>query len=339
MHSAHLLILEQFAALWLAADRETAHTIALCWHLSPDGDCFGSMFALGKILEKLWKVVHYYTPSVTPQQFNFLELAEVSQDPIDCKKYDLIMATDIANIERSNLADAHPSDYADKFHMIDHHYGNNRTVGKHFLFPDIKSCCEILAVVLIEHYAQYIDSEIATLLLMGILTDSWGFTRSWDRSSDLYTASVLVWDYWARKHRLQQNLFRSNSFNAVQYVGKLLGSIQQDWVVIYYTIQQDELDTLWLEWADVDLALFNMTSIQHDGVFIQFKVDTTWERGILKCGFRTKSDTINVSDIAWLFGWGGHHQASGARIWIQGSGDEMIARVLKQVNEYVLANS
>jgi phosphoesterase RecJ-like protein len=339
MHSAHLPILEQFKELNLQADLETAQTIALCWHLSPDGDCFGSMFALGKVLEKLWKVVHYYTPSVTPQQFNFLWLTEVSQDFIDCKKYDLIIATDIANIERSNLADAHPSDYADKFHMIDHHYGNNRTVGKHFLFPDIKSCCEILTIVLIEHYAQYIDSEIATLLLMGILTDSWGFTRSWDRSSDLYTSSVLVWDYAARKHRLQQNLFRSNSFNAVKYVGQLLWSLQQDWVVMYYVVQQTELDAYKLEWADIDLALFNMTSIDHDWVFIQFKVQDQCERPMLKCGFRTKSDTINVSDIAWLFWWWWHHQASGARIRLQGSGDEMITRVLKQVNEYVATNS
>jgi nanoRNase/pAp phosphatase (c-di-AMP/oligoRNAs hydrolase) len=84
----------------------------------------------------------------------------------------------VANIERSNLAECDPATYADKFHMIDHHYGNNRTVGKHFLFEDIKSCCEIIAVILMDTYPQHIDEDIATLLLMGILTDSGGFTWS-----------------------------------------------------------------------------------------------------------------------------------------------------------------
>jgi nanoRNase/pAp phosphatase (c-di-AMP/oligoRNAs hydrolase) len=78
----------------------------------------------------------------------------------------------VANIERSNLAECDPATYADKFHMIDHHYGNNRTAGKHFLFEDIKSCCEIIAVILMDTYPQHIDEDIATLLLMGILTDS-----------------------------------------------------------------------------------------------------------------------------------------------------------------------
>lgn len=335
MHSSHTPILEQFNALQLQQDREAANTIALIWHLSPDGDCFGSMIALGWVLEKLWKTIHYYTPSKTPAQFTFLWLPEVSQDPIDPSEYDLIIATDVANIERSNLAECDPATYADKFHMIDHHYGNNRTVGKHFLFEDIKSCCEIIAVILMDTYPQHIDEDIATLLLMGILTDSGGFTWSWNRSSDLRTASKLVGDYWAKKERLQLNLFRSNSFEAVQYVWELLSKIEKQWEVISYTIHQSELDSKWLEWWDIDLALFTMTSIDHSWVFIQFKIDTTWERPMLKCGFRTKSHSINVSSVAGLFGGWGHKQASWARIRIQWDPQEMIERVITKVNEFL----
>lgn len=335
MHSAHKTIIQTLTSLQLQHDRETAQTIALCGHLSPDGDCFGSMVWLWKVLEKLWKTIHYYTPSQTPKEFNFLWLPIILQGEVDPSAYDLIIATDVANIERSNLTHVQPHTYADKFHMIDHHYGNNRTVGKHLLFDDIKSCCEIIAVVLMQTYSSLIDEEVATLLLMGILTDSWGFTRSWDRSSDLWTASKLVWDYWARKERLQLNLFRSNSLASVQYVWELLWSIQQHWAVIFYTIDQKELDARWLEWGEINLALFTMTSIAHDGVFIQFKVDTTWERPLLKCGFRTKSHTINVSTVAELFWWWWHKQASWARIRVQWDPQEMIQRVIKQVNKYL----
>ena len=71
--------------------------------------------------------------------------------------------------------------------------------------------------------------------------------------------------------------------------------------LIRVSLSQTELLEHNLDDAKTEQLLFIMTGIKHDGVFMLFKWFPDAENPYLKCSFRTKHPTLDVSILAKQF--------------------------------------
>ena len=78
--------------------------------------------------------------------------------------------------------------------------------------------------------------------------------------------------------------------------------IVQEEGLIRVSVSQPELEKNNLDEAKIEMLLHIMTDIKHDGIFLLFKHYPQANQPYLKCSFRTKNPTIDVSKVANQFG-------------------------------------
>jgi bifunctional oligoribonuclease and PAP phosphatase NrnA len=146
--------------------------IAILGHANVDGDCLGSMLSLAMILRKQGKKVDTRLYEKPRDSFSFVP--EIESIHIGAPKgdYDLIIYTDFSPHTRYGTRE-----HIDGFKhipllIIDHHIDDNPDVTRNIKDANAASNCEWLR----EHYQaerkEYIDADIATLIYMGIMTDT-----------------------------------------------------------------------------------------------------------------------------------------------------------------------
>ncbi|MGD9172826.1 MAG: hypothetical protein PVF29_01620, partial [Desulfobacterales bacterium] len=80
---------------------KTRQRILVASHAEPDGDCLGSLVALGLALNKLDKTITLYNPSPIPAVYRFLPGVEhIAKQIKEAKEYDLAIVLDCGDIVR-----------------------------------------------------------------------------------------------------------------------------------------------------------------------------------------------------------------------------------------------
>src|SRR5680860_1402160 len=81
-----------------------APKVALFSHVSPDGDCIGSMLAIGLALEKMGKEVTFYNPDSVPSYLSFLpDSSRISQE-LPSPQPKILLFVDCTDLGRVNLS-------------------------------------------------------------------------------------------------------------------------------------------------------------------------------------------------------------------------------------------
>ena len=103
-----------------------SHTIAVCSHMRPDGDCIGSSLGLTLALLNLGKEVTCWNQDSIPSKLQFLDRNQIIQTPRQIKRpFDCVIAVDSASIERLGKVQEHIVNRK-KLINIDHHTSNTR---------------------------------------------------------------------------------------------------------------------------------------------------------------------------------------------------------------------
>lgn len=298
---------------------EQAHRIAIFGHQAIDGDALGAMYWLGKQLEKLWKQIFYFTPDVPSPLFDFLDLSRLQYD-FDYTDYDELVLVDMNHpIRMKKFYEGHESYFDEKEKIIiDHHLPEkNRPLDNAFIYRDDTaiSACELI-FELTNSWWNLIDEEIATLLYMGIVTDSGNFRHD-EKHQTLRLMENAVWliKKGADKQSIIQHIFRSKSFEDLQFMQKILGRVKKAGDIVYSRYSNEELLEAWLHPDSADYALYLMVDIKEWQLIILGKEQET---ATIKISLRGKWK-YSCRDIASHFGWGGHFNASGCTIPFSGN--------------------
>lgn len=338
---------KEFSRLMTIVDN--AYCIAICWHASPDGDCLWSCIAFWRYIQHIYNTkdttitIHYYTPDSPSDVFDiFEESVQFKTHSLDPSKYDCIISLDTANQERTSLSPLSLWSIKTPVFIIDHHVSNSFNLDWNqwaiLVDPDVSSCAELLTNLLLSHDSESIDEPVATPLLMWILTDTGNFMR-WDNLESSFATAWKLMKWWANKDLLTHTLFRKKSFEAVRYIWTILSRIRYFNDSIIYSRQSNlELEEFGIDSACVESWLFTMTSIEHDWVFIMFKVHYSEDWNRLKCSLRTKNKSISVSDIAAEFWWWWHHAAAWAKVSLQWTPQETMERIMEKISTYLEKN-
>ena len=167
---------ELFSAL--AARIQSAQSILLLCHISPDGDTCGSALALRRALVSLDKKVAVCCEQPVPQIYRTLcGAGSVGvPDALRGQTFDLALSVDVSDEER--MGTCAPLFHAAKYTaQIDHH-GTNPGYAQLNLIRSPLSATGVLAAELIDALSVAFDREIAECLYVAVATDTGNFKQA-----------------------------------------------------------------------------------------------------------------------------------------------------------------
>lgn len=226
-------------------------------------------------------------------------------------KFDLVFVLDTPDLDRLGSLYDENTDlfYETPIVNIDHHPTNDYFGKINWVDLTATSTAEIL-VALIESLSrekQLLDADIATCLLTGIITDTGSFQNTNTTPKSLTVAAQMV-AAGARQQEIIQKIFKTKQLSTLKLWGIILSKvIKEKENFVWSYVDRDDfascgalenetqgvIDELLKTVPNIDFAL--LLSQKEDGIH---------------ASLRSAKKNINVSDIAQIFGGGGHEQAS-----------------------------
>lgn len=235
------------------------------------------------------------------------------------EKYDLIITVDTAGVEQLGSLYANN---IDMFHLIpviniDHHVTNEQFGKINYIDIMSASSTELLIPIIqgLEEKTkkELMDEDIATLLLAGIITDTGSFQNANTTPQAFANAATLI-GYGARQQEIIQHIYKTKELSTLKLWGRILSKIQIDekHKIVWSTVsQKDFQDTESNEDETGGIIDELMTNAPNAEIILLLK-----ERkdGLVMGSMRTTNPSVDASQIAEMFGGGGHQQAAGFRI-------------------------
>lgn len=252
-------------------------------------------------------------------------------------KFDLIFVLDCPDLDRLGTLYDENTDlfYETPIINIDHHPGNDNFGKVNLIDLTATSTSEIL-VSLIESFSrekQLLDSDIATCLLTGITTDTGSFQNTNTTPKSLTVAAQMV-AAGARQQEIVQKIYKTKKLSTLKLWGAILSKIKKETTnfVWSYVTEKDFIQTK---------SATNETQGVIDELLktvpeIDFALLLVEKNGSLHGSFRSTKININVSEIAKIFGGGGHEQAAAFEL-TKTNYSESGAMIINKINE-ILSN-
>ena len=277
------------------------------------------------ILEKLEKKADVIIPEYS-RLFNFLPSAEEIMIDSEIKNYDLAISVDCATLKR--MAKKEYFENAKSTIVIDHHGSNTMYGDLNYVNPASPACCEVIAGM-VKSYEIDITKDIGTCLMTGIITDTGGFRHvgitpeTFEFTADLIRLGVDVPDIYKRTLNTKT---RAN-FELTKKVMDRMEILEDGKVTFTYMNKQDE-EEVGAEPGDHE----GLVEIGRDieGVEVSIFIRQKENEDAYKISMRS-GNKVNVSDICFLFGGGGHPRAAGALI--QGNVEQVKEKLMKEVRK------
>lgn len=307
---------------------ENAQHILVVSHIRPDGDAVGSLLGMGLALESIGKSVQMVLSDGVPHNLQHLKGSErvVRQA---AGKVDLIIVLDVSDLPRlGNMLDG----YQKPDINIDHHYTNEGFARINLVDSQAVATAEVLANRL-NDFGLPINPEIANALLTGLITDTIGF-----RTNNVHPGVFrMVADLMEAGGSLSEMYYPAlvqRTFPGALYWGAGLSKLQKKSDLVWSKLTLDDRKCSGYQ-ADDDADLINVLSAI-EGVDVAIilveqspsRVKISWRL----CGNATRS--VDVSQIAKVFGGGGHQAAAGAEI--NGTMTEVEQRVIGITQNFLM---
>jgi len=304
------------------------HRIFIFRHVRPDGDCMGATKGFADILRKTWPEKEIYV--IGGETARYLDFMGAEDAPVAEDLY-----TDALGIVLDTGSEARISNQNYKLCKevikIDHHipleqYGNLQWVEE-----ERSSCCEMI----VDFYNTFkdtlkIDSEAATYLYTGMVTDSGRFKYSGISGETMRCAGTLLdigVDTDTLFARLYLEAFEYLKFKA--HIYQKMQVTENGVAYIYIDKAMQEQFNLSLEQASACVG--TLDSIRGCICWMAL-IDNGDEAGSIRV--RLRSRFVHINSIAEKYRGGGHACASGATVYGQEEVLSLLADADALVKEY-----
>jgi bifunctional oligoribonuclease and PAP phosphatase NrnA len=285
-------------------------TFCIVGHLRPDGDCAGSQLGLTLVLRNEGKKVVCWNEDCLPQKYKFLDRDGLMQKPKAGMKFDCVIAADCASFERlgkTGKCIAHRK----VFINIDHHESNTRYGDVNWVSPREPSCGELIYRLL--KVARWpITRPIADCLFTAVSTDTGSFQYSTTRPGTFHAGAELV-TRGANLAKICDEVYQSYPLSRARLLKHIYSKFRltADDRIAWFWLKQADFTRTGAESADTEGLIDHIRAIEPVVVACVFE---EMEPELTRISLRSKSDKVNVNEIAAQFGGGGHPAAAGARI-------------------------
>jgi phosphoesterase RecJ-like protein len=293
----------------IEAIRES-RTFCVAGHIRPDGDCVGSQLGLTMALKNEGKKVVCWNEDEIPQKYEFLDPERQIQKPKPGLKFDCVIATDAASFERLGTVGPCISDRK-IFINIDHHQSNTRYADLNWVSAREASTGELIFKLL--RAAKWpITKPIADCLFTAVSTDTGSFQYPTTRPATYHVAGELV-RRGADLARICDEVYQSYPLSRARLLRHIYSHFRltHQNKIAYFWLKKADFARTGAESADSEGLIDHIRAIAPVVVACVFE---EIEPELTRVSLRSKSDRVNVNEIAAQFGGGGHPAAAGARI-------------------------
>ena len=287
-----------------------SQTICIVGHIRPDGDCVGSQLGLTLGLRNEGKKVVCWNEDLIPEKYRFLDPDHVIQKPKPGLMFDCVIATDAATFDRLGAVGQCIAKRK-LFVNIDHHESNTRYADLNWVSAREPSTGELIFRLL--KIAKWpITKPIADCLFTAVSTDTGSFQYPSTRPGTYHVAGELV-RRGADLAKICDEVYQSYPLSRMG----LLRHIYSHFRLTHH----DQIAYFWLKETDFARAGADRSDteglIDHIRAIAPVVVACVFEEiepGLTRVSLRSKSEKVNVNEIAAQFGGDGHPAAAGARI-------------------------
>ena len=305
-----------------------AEKIVILTHESPDGDAVSSSLAVMHALEQFDKKADVIIPEY-PREFRFLPKSEKIKKESEIKQYDLAISVDCSDLKRLVGAKEY-FETAKKTIEIDHHSVNAMFADLNYVNPVSPACCQVL-IGMFEYFGIEIHKDIGTCILTGIITDTGGFQYS-GVTPETFEFAAEILRKGVNISKICQEVLRTKSkanFELTKLIYDRVEFLEEGKVGFSYITVEDQ-KKFDAQVGDDEGLVESIRDIEDVEVAILLK-EKEGKNGF-KISLRSK-DKINVSDIAFLLGGGGHPRAAGC--FVSGNLEQAKAKIVNVVKQEI----
>lgn len=315
--------------------------IVIVSHVNPDGDALGSTLALYFFIKKLGGDPVVIIPNDYP---NFYAWMPGINDVIVYDKNsayatqkmneaELFCFLDFNVVSRTGLMHNDLCHYnkTPKI-LIDHHIGaDSAQYLACYSNTEISSTSEMVAEVIKYHgFDNYLDDNIATNILVGMITDTGSFSHSIFKNTFKICGEIISKTNVNYKE-IHQNIYDNSTENRLRLLGFLINermTILNEYNTAYIYASKSDLENFNYQIGDTEGVVNYPLSVSN----VKMSVFITEKQGCIRLSFRSKGD-FSVNDLTRKhFGGGGHLNAAGGTL--ECSLNEAIEKLVSILPEY-----
>jgi phosphoesterase RecJ-like protein len=275
---------------------KTLDCVAVTTHVGADGDAIGAAAALVSLMRSLGAAAVFCHAEEVPGYLRWLLPEEIFRELPE--GHDLLVV-DTSRADRAGV----PVPEAGARLNLDHHEDNPFYGEYNLVNPRAAASAEIVADLYIE-LGVPMEKEAAEAIYAGIRTDTGDFRfrnispRAHELVADLLRAGVVP----AEVH---ERINRRGSLEQLRIVGVSLAKAQRYGEVLISTVDNADYERTGAGELDSKEAIDQLRSVAGIDVVAHLREVPEGTKGSLR------SETVDVGEIARLFGGGGHKLAAG----------------------------
>ena len=294
-----------------------SNRVVLTCHVRPDGDAIGSTLGLYHLLRALGKEATVVVPDKAPANLSFMpgfkDIAVYTNHKEFCEhtveNCDLILCCDFNKPNRQDALAPLIQGATAKKVLIDHHTEPDSFTTLTFSYPRMSSTCELVfRIIAAMGLYDKVDTDCATCLLTGIITDTRNFTVNVNYP-DLYDILMRLLEKDVDKAMIVKEATISRSLNSLKLEAYAIANKMEvfpEHKCAIITLDSEELKKFSYEKGDTE-GLVNKPLEVRGMVYSIFLRE---DPDCIKVSARS-TDNFPVSEICKeLFGGGGHVQAA-----------------------------
>lgn len=295
-------------------------------HKRPDGDAVGSTKGLARILTLTYPEKEIYI--LNSDYCDYMSFLGGESDPIDDEMYKdaLGIVIDTGNVERiSNQKYS----LCKKIIKIDHHIDREPYGDISWVEEERSSACEMIAYFYDTFKNELkIDSEAATYIYTGMVTDSGRFRFSGVSGDTMRLAGVLL-DVGIDTEKMYSNLYLKEfkSLKLQAYVYKKMQITENGVVYLHITEKIKKKFNLTNEEASASVSY--MDSIKGSPIWLAFI-----DNGDGTTRVRLRSRFVTINDIAEKYRGGGHACAAGGTVYNKKEMEQLVKDADTKLKEF-----
>ncbi|MFA7231445.1 MAG: bifunctional oligoribonuclease/PAP phosphatase NrnA [Victivallaceae bacterium] len=306
-------------------------------HEHPDGDALGSIFGMLSMLRKNGKTADAFLPEPLPEKY--LDFApcdfrsELSR--IELNSYNYCISLDNPKTTRAGMgANLAFNDIVLPVLNIDHHPDNSQFGKWNLVMPKAAATAEIIYSIFKEIPEWQISPTTASLLMLGIVTDTGGF-RFDNTSPDVLRKAAELLELNADYHKIVLNMFFSNPLIQQEFEAELMMHhlrLKCNGRFAWFFIPNELLKKYSIDMRNTEGLIEALRVIKGTEIVA---IMQPREEGF-KISLRSKNPKYSVGAIARQLNGGGHELAAGGLIKTtsrESAEKILLAHVEKVLNE------
>lgn len=285
---------------------ERAQDVLIGTHLNPDGDALGSALAIMHLLDEIGVKNEVICNNLAPYNLQFLPGADRVKLKPERSGHDLGIVLDLDNFDRLGRTREHFEDIPDII-LIDHHVPHEGP-GSLRIVDSSAPATALIINRLLEQSKSEITPEIALCLLTGIVTDTGSF-RYGNTTPEALHASANLLAKGGDIVLVCEEVYGKKPLQSIELAGRMLSKLQLDM----------DHRIAWAVLNSQDFEEFGGTEVHTEGLINEMLAISTVKvaalvrqpsGGRVRASLRSR-DPIDVSEVARVFGGGGHKNAAG----------------------------